>query len=394
MTPTYPPWTAGAQGRLAHARRDRAAVPWRCEWAQSRSTSPRTSATRRWSGSRASLPEGLDVELYGKLEAFNPGGSVKDRIGVAMIEAAEAEGRIEPGPDDHRRGDVRQHRHRARVLLRGEGLRPHDLPAPGHEPRARGAAAPLRRARRDGRVARRHERGRRRRPRDGARPRRLPARPVLQPGQPRGAPPHGTGPEILRALDGRVDVFVAGVGTGGTITGVGEALKANDPATLRRRRRTGRAPPCSRGGPPGPAPHPGHRRGLRPGRAQPRGRRRGHRGRRRGGDRVRAPAARAREGILAGMSCGAAVWAALEVAAPAGVARQADRRDPARTRASATSRRRSSRRTERDRHGGRVRHQATARHLRRRRGARSAATSRPPASATRPRAASRRSRSC
>src|ERR671939_984474 len=43
------------------------------------------------------VPDGLDVELYGKLEAFNPGGSVKDRIGVAMIEAAEAEGRIEPG---------------------------------------------------------------------------------------------------------------------------------------------------------------------------------------------------------------------------------------------------------------------------------------------------------
>src|SRR5215212_8655857 len=40
-------------------------------------------------------PEG--VELYGKLEALNPGGSVKDRIGVAMIEAAEREGMIEPG---------------------------------------------------------------------------------------------------------------------------------------------------------------------------------------------------------------------------------------------------------------------------------------------------------
>src|SRR5918912_149584 len=40
-------------------------------------------------------PEG--AQLFGKLEMFNPGGSVKDRIGVAMIAAAEAEGRIEPG---------------------------------------------------------------------------------------------------------------------------------------------------------------------------------------------------------------------------------------------------------------------------------------------------------
>src|SRR3712207_5374818 len=37
------------------------------------------------------------AELLGKLEAYNPGGSVKDRIGVSMIEVAEAEGRIEPG---------------------------------------------------------------------------------------------------------------------------------------------------------------------------------------------------------------------------------------------------------------------------------------------------------
>src|SRR5436189_6399799 len=43
------------------------------------------------------LPDDLGVELYGKVEAFNPGGSVKDRIGVSMIDAAEAEGRITPG---------------------------------------------------------------------------------------------------------------------------------------------------------------------------------------------------------------------------------------------------------------------------------------------------------
>ena len=40
-------------------------------------------------------PDG--IELYGKLESLNPGGSVKDRIGVAMIEAAERDGLIEPG---------------------------------------------------------------------------------------------------------------------------------------------------------------------------------------------------------------------------------------------------------------------------------------------------------
>src|ERR671939_538480 len=43
------------------------------------------------------LGDDAGAELFAKLEMFNPGGSVKDRIGVAMIEAAEAEGRIEPG---------------------------------------------------------------------------------------------------------------------------------------------------------------------------------------------------------------------------------------------------------------------------------------------------------
>src|SRR6202049_2595376 len=43
------------------------------------------------------LPIEGEAQLFAKLEAFNPGGSVKDRIGVAMIEAAEREGRIAPG---------------------------------------------------------------------------------------------------------------------------------------------------------------------------------------------------------------------------------------------------------------------------------------------------------
>src|SRR5580692_3924859 len=43
------------------------------------------------------LPEDSQAQIFAKLESFNPGGSVKDRIGIAMIEAAEREGRIAPG---------------------------------------------------------------------------------------------------------------------------------------------------------------------------------------------------------------------------------------------------------------------------------------------------------
>ena len=100
------------------------------------------------------LPDGVDVELYGKLEAFNPGGSVKDRIGVAMLDAAERDGLIEPGRTTIVEATSGNTGIALAFCCAAKGYAPVDLPAPGHEPRARGAAAPLRRAGRDRRVAR------------------------------------------------------------------------------------------------------------------------------------------------------------------------------------------------------------------------------------------------
>ena len=184
-------------------------------------------------------PEG--VELYGKLESLNPGG-----VGQGPHRRRDDRGRRarrsdRARPDDDRGGHQRQHRHRARVRLRREGLRARAHPAAGDEPRARGPAAALRRARADHRVDGRHERG-------GRRPRaKMAADPdVFLPDQfsnPANPEIHRrtTGPEILEALDDRVDVFVAGVGTGGTITGVGECLKERNP-----RRGSSRSSPRAR----------------------------------------------------------------------------------------------------------------------------------------------------
>ncbi len=257
------------------------------------------------------LPDGVDVELYGKLESFNPGGSVKDRIGVAMIEAAEREGRIEPG----RTTIVEATSGNTGIALafccaaKGYDL---SIFLPQGMSREREALLRLYGAR----VEVVESLGGMNEAVDAARAMAQDAD-VFLPDQfsnPANPEAHrtGTGPEILRALDGRVDVFVAGIGTGGTITGVGEALKAADPSTLV----IGVEPAASAvlsGRAPGPHRIQGIGAGFVPAVLD-----------REVIDEVLAcpdedaievaHLLAAREGVLAGMSCGAAVWAAIEVA--------------------------------------------------------------------------------
>jgi len=122
----------------------------------------------------------------------------------------------------------------------------------------------------------------------------------------------GTGPEILEALDGKVDVFVAGVGTGGTITGVGQTLKDHNPKAQVVAVEPLSSPVLS-GGPPGPHRIQGIGAGFVPAVLDT--------------DLLDeviacsdedaielAHLAAAREGILAGVSCGAALWGALQIA--------------------------------------------------------------------------------
>src|SRR5215218_7589954 len=178
------------------------------------------------------LPDDVDVELYGKLEARNPGGSVKDRIGVAMLEAAEREGRISPGRTtivEATSGNTGialafvcaakgydlvltlpegMSRERER-LLRLYGARVEITESLGGMNEAVDAALEM---------ADRHS--------DAWRPDQFsnPANPEIH--------RRTTAEEIWRDLDGEIDVLVAGVGTGGTITGCGERLKERNPGLL------------------------------------------------------------------------------------------------------------------------------------------------------------------
>jgi cysteine synthase A len=176
----------------------------------------------------ARLKGDLGARLFAKLEAFNPGGSVKDRIGVAMIEAAERDGLIEPG----RTTIVEATSGNTGIALafvcaaRGYDL---VLTLPQGMSRERERLLALYGARfeitdslggmDEAVVAARA----------------LATGPdVFLPDQfsnPANPEVHRrtTGPELWEALDGEIDAFVAGVGTGGTITGVGEYLKERNP---------------------------------------------------------------------------------------------------------------------------------------------------------------------
>jgi cysteine synthase len=175
------------------------------------------------------LSEGLGAEVCAKLEYLNPAGSVKDRIGVAMIDAAEREGRIEPGsmivePTSGNTGIALAMVCAARgyhcVLTLPEGMtreRSDVLRAYGAEvletPSLGGMNESVDLARR---IA--EERG-------AFMPQQFsnPANPEIH--------RRTTAEEIWADTGGELDAFVSGVGTGGTITGVGGVLKERRPET-------------------------------------------------------------------------------------------------------------------------------------------------------------------
>ena len=140
------------------------------------------------------------AELFAKLEMLNPGGSVKDRIGVAMIEAAEREGRIEPGRTTIVEATSRQHRHRAGVRLRGARATSSSSRCPQGMSREREGLLRLYGAQvrvtesiggMNEAVAAAQALARERRV--------LAPRPVLEPCEPGGAPPHDRAGDLGRA---------------------------------------------------------------------------------------------------------------------------------------------------------------------------------------------------
>jgi cysteine synthase A len=252
-----------------------------------------------------------DVELYAKLEALNPGGSVKDRIGVSMIEAAELEGRIEPGRTTIVEATSGNTGIALAFVCAAKG---YDLILTLPEGMSREREGLLRLY--GAKVERIQSLGGMTEAVEAARALATSDDFFLPDQFSNAANPdvhrRTTGPEIWEALDGKVDVFVAGVGTGGTITGAGEVLKARNP-DLRVIAVEPSASAVLSGGRPGPHKIQGIGAGFVPSVLN-----------REVLDEVitvededaieTARLLARREGVLAGISGGAAVWAALAVA--------------------------------------------------------------------------------
>lgn len=261
--------------------------------------------------SRLSRESGAAARVVAKVESFNPAGSVKDRVALAMVEAAEARGELRPGatiiePTSGNTGVglalVSALKGYRLILTMPETMsieRRRLVAAYGARvvltPGAEGMAGAIARAR--------------------ALQEEIPGSVILQQFENRDNPERHyrtTGDEIWHDTDGRVNLFVAGVGTGGTVSGTGRRLKelnpeveivAVEPASS----------PVLEGGAPGAHRIQGIGAGFIPGNYDPQV-----------VDRILAVSdeqaiatARllaSREGLLAGISSGAATWAALHLA--------------------------------------------------------------------------------